>query len=94
MGVYGCARSWKPGILSSSVQMPEGKSFVKNHWGDGVAQLVEHWTQDPKTGGLNPACVRSTRTSCEILSKKCADWLSVCPTPVCKDPALSEFGGL
>ena len=28
-------------------------------WGDRVAQLVERLTWDPKTGGSNPACVRT-----------------------------------
>ena len=23
--------------------------FIIQHWGDGVAQLVEHWTQDSMT---------------------------------------------
>ena len=32
---------------------------------DGVAQLVEDQIRDPKTGGSNPACVRSTRKLCE-----------------------------
>ena len=32
--------------------------------GDGVAQLVECWTQDPKDEGLNP--VRSTKNICEF----------------------------
>ena len=36
--------------------------------GDGVAQWVESRTRDPKTGGSNPACVRSTRTICESFS--------------------------
>ena len=30
-----------------------------NSWGDGMAQLVEHRTRDPKDEGSNP--VRSTR---------------------------------
>ena len=30
-------------------------------WGDGVDHLVECRTRDPKTGSLNPTCVRSTR---------------------------------
>ena len=32
-------------------------------WSDGVAQLVEHWTRDSITRGLNPA--RSTRKPCQ-----------------------------
>ena len=36
---------------------------------DGVAQLVEHQTRDPKTRGLNPVCVRSTRKICESFSR-------------------------
>ena len=32
--------------------------------GDGVAQLVERQTRDPKDRGLNP--VRNTRTICEL----------------------------
>ena len=49
---------------------------------DGVAQLVERWTWDPKTGGSNP--VRSTRKICESFSdSKCWADLSVCPAPVC-----------
>ena len=53
------------------------------HRGDRVAHLVKHQTQDPKTGGMNPACVRSTRKNCEFFfsQKRCADSLSVCPTP-------------
>ena len=40
----------------------------KSDGGDGVAQLVEHWTQDPKDEGSNP--VRSTRTICEFFRDK------------------------
>ena len=36
---------------------------------DGVAQLVEHRTRDPKTRGSNPGPVRSTRTICETFSE-------------------------
>ena len=51
-------------------------------WGDVVAQLVERQTPDRKDEGSNP--VRSTRNNCEFFRvKKCADLLSVCPTPVC-----------
>ena len=35
-----------------------------------VAQLVEHRTRDPKTGGSNPACVRSARNNCESFSPR------------------------
>ena len=48
--------------------------------GDGVAQVVDHRTRDPKIRGSNPS--RSTRKSFPE-SKCCADSLSVCPTPVC-----------
>ena len=37
--------------------------------GDGVAQLVEHWTRDPKTRGSNPVCVKRTRKNCESFSE-------------------------
>ena len=52
---------------------------------DGVTQVVERLTRDPKTRGSNPAYVSSTRTICESFfeSKCCADSLSVCPPPVC-----------
>ena len=33
--------------------------------GDGVAQLVERQTRDPKTRGSNPVCFRSIRKICE-----------------------------
>ena len=46
------------------------------------AQLVKRRTRDPKTQGSNP--IRSTRKSYSIESfseSKCADSLSMCPTP-------------
>ena len=52
--------------------------------GDGVAQLVEHRTQDSMTRGSNP--IRSTtktqtkKTQFFPSQKCCADSLSVCPT--------------
>ena len=48
--------------------------------GDGVAQLVERQTPDPKTRGSNHVCVRSTRKIVIIFQsqKCCADSLSVC----------------
>ena len=51
--------------------------------GDGVAQLVECWTQDSITWGSNP--VRGARKKLWefFLSQKCCgDSLSVCPTPL------------
>ena len=39
-----------------------------NQRGDGVAQMVERWTQGPKTQGSNP--IRSTRKMCEFLGVK------------------------
>ena len=36
---------------------------------DGLAQLVEGRTRDPKTGGSNPAYVRSTRKIPESFSE-------------------------
>ena len=53
-------------------------------FGDGVVQLIERLTRDPKTWGSNR--VRSTRTicaSCSYSQTGCADSLSVCPTHVC-----------
>ena len=37
--------------------------------GDGVAQLVERRTLDPKTRGSNPACVRSPQEKCVSFSE-------------------------
>ena len=40
--------------------------------GDRVAQLVEHRTPDPKTGGSNPTCINSIRKIVMIFpSQKC-----------------------
>ena len=60
-------------------------------WSDGVAQLVQHRTRDPKTRGSNSICVRSTRTICENFSgsKCCADSLLVCPTSLLPAPPSS-----
>ena len=42
-----------------------------NIWGDGVAQLVERLTQDPKARGSNPA--RGTRVKNVVLTRcQCA----------------------
>ena len=49
--------------------------------GNGLAQWLEHWTEDPKVKGSNP--VRRTRKTFLMSQKGCADSLSMCPTPVC-----------
>ena len=49
-------------IHNSAVKPP-------NHPDDRVVQLVERRTRDPKTGGSNPVCVRSTRNICESFSE-------------------------
>ena len=62
---------------------PELKDMTNRFkWGDGVAQLVERWTGDPKVEGSNP--VRCTRKTLSFSDSKkgCVDSLSVCPTPV------------
>ena len=46
-----------------------GGGGVLSKWDDGVAQLVKHRIRDPKIGGSNPACVRSTRKICESFSE-------------------------
>ena len=51
-------------------------------WGDGVAQLVEHRTPDPKTRGSNPA--RRTRQICESFSSRVRNVLTrQCAQPPC-----------
>ena len=35
-----------------------------------MAQLVERWTQDPKTGGSDPSLARSIRKICEFFRVK------------------------
>ena len=63
---------WYHRILSDALPV------LPPHWGDGVAQLVERRTQDKKTGGSNPTCVRSTRKICESFSEsKMLCWLAV-----------------
>ena len=43
--------------------------------GDGVAQLVERWTRNPKDWGSNP--VRSTGNICEFSAESKMCWLAV-----------------
>ena len=49
--------------------------------GDGVAQFVEHWTQDPKTQCSNP--VRTTRKNCEFFQVKNVMTHCRCAQPLC-----------
>ena len=49
-------------------------------WGDGVAQLVEHRTRDPKVNGSNP--VKSTWKTLSFSEPKGLCWLAICvPNP-------------
>ena len=59
----------------------------------GVAQLGECRIRDPKIGGSNPACVRSTRKKF-VSQKCCADSLPMCPTPVCTRTHKNNHVGL
>ena len=50
-------------------ECPQCAAFMVQRCVYGVAQLVERQTQDPKTRGSNPACVRSTRKNVESFSE-------------------------
>ena len=75
---YRRAWSWKSSISMGVPARTYGTDWKKPRMGDGVAQLVERRTQYLMA---NP--IRSTRKMYKFFSKKCADSLSVCPTPMC-----------
>ena len=51
-------------------EAPKAYGLKQGAVGDGVAQLVERRIRNPKNGGSNPACVRSTRKMCEFFRVK------------------------
>ena len=53
--------------------------------GDGVAELVERQTQDSMTPVTRLQTLSQAQEQIVSFSesKCCADWLPVCPTPVC-----------
>ena len=58
------------------------KCLYRSKWGDGVAQVVERWTRDPKTLGSNPVMI--TRKMYEGFSEsKIVLTLCRCAQPPC-----------